>query len=241
MKQATGYIHSMESFGTVDGPGIRFVLFLAGCHLRCLYCHNPDTWTTDGAKEMTAQEVLEKILPLQPFLTGGVTISGGEPLLQAAFCEELIDLCKQNGIHTAIDTSGALPLETTQNVLEKADLILLDIKEFDSDASKVLTGRGNFETLQTLNYLEKIQKPVWIRHVLLPEFTLQTEKLTKLADFLKGFQCVERIELLPFHKMGEFKWQQLGLQYELFQTPEPDELAVTQAREIFQSRGLIVK
>lgn len=240
MTGTIGRIHSMESFGTVDGPGIRFVLFLSGCPLKCLYCHNPDTWASNHAQELTPQQVMDKIISLQPFLTGGVTISGGEPLLQPAFCEELITLCSEKGIHTAIDTSGAVELNFVKPALNKANLILLDIKEFDSSDAKFLTGQTSEKTFTMLKYLEKIKKPVWIRHVLLPGFTLDGNKLAQLAHYLTQFSCIEKIELLPFHKMGEFKWKQLGLNYELENTQAPSQLAVEQAKQIFINRGFQV-
>lgn len=241
MKQTVGLIHSFESFGTVDGPGIRFVVFLSGCPLRCLYCHNPDSWASGANFQKTPREVLEEVLAVKPFLTGGVTLSGGEPLVQPQFCEEFFSLCKKEGIHTAVDTSGAVALEYAKPVLDVVDLVMLDIKEIDTEDAKVLTGMGNEKTLATLDYLESIKKPVWIRHVLLPGYTIFKDKLERMAQKLKSYACIEKIELLPFHKMGEFKWRELGLNYQLSDTREPFIEEVREAREIFERQGFSVQ
>lgn len=229
-----GYIHSYESFGALDGPGIRFVVFLSGCPLQCLYCHNPDTWVQDTKNKVTADELIAKVLPYKNFISsGGVTISGGEPLLQADFCEEFILSCKRNDIHTAIDTSGIIPLDISKKAIEFADLILLDIKEIDEEDCIKLTGKSNKNTFATLEYCEQINKPVWIRHVLLPQYTLKEDKLKRLAEYLKGFSCIKKIELLPYHVMGKYKWKELCMPYALEDIDPPTDKEVADAKAIF--------
>lgn len=232
-----GYIHSYESFGAVDGPGIRFVVFLKGCLLRCLYCHNPDTWHKSEAKEFTVttpEELVNKIMTYKNFImNGGVTLSGGEPLLQAEFCHEVIKLCHDNNIHTAIDTSGAVELEKTAECIKAADLILLDIKEIDAEDCIKLTGKDNSGSMRTLEYCESINKPVWIRHVLVPEYTLKEDKLKRLADYLRKFSCIEKVELLPYHTMGKYKWEQLNEPYKLEGIEPPSKEDVEKAKSIF--------
>ena len=235
----TGRIHSIESFGTLDGPGIRYVLFLQGCPLRCLYCHNPDTLDPAGGKTMTTGDVLADILTYRPFIArGGVTLSGGEPLLQPAFACELLDGCREQRLHTALDTSGAVPLTRSAPALDRADLILLDIKALDADLCATLTGASPDNTLATLDYCESTGKAVWIRHVLVSGHTLDAARLERLADHLLRYACIRKIELLPFHKMGEYKWESLGYAYRLKDTPPPTDAQLQMAREIFSRRGL---
>lgn len=231
-----GYIHSFESLGAVDGPNIRFVVFMQGCPLRCIYCHNPDTWNMKSAKYvMKADALMRKILEYKAFISdGGVTISGGEPLLQPVFCEELLALCRQNKLHTAIDTSGAIKLEKSAAAISLCDLLLLDIKDIDEDDCKTLTGMGNHNSKKTLSLCELIGKPVWLRHVLLPDYTLNDEKLKRLAEFLCGFECIEKIELLPYHNMGAPKWKALGMKYETEFIKPPNLNQVEAAKEIFK-------
>lgn len=230
----TGYFHSFESCGAVDGPGLRYVAFLSGCPLRCLYCHNPDTWEQKKDITRTPEQLLEQIRPYRNFLrNGGVTLSGGEPLMQAAFCEEFLTLCKHEGLHTAIDTSGAMPLAKTQQAIDLADLLLLDIKALDPDLCKELTGQDNRNALDTLRYCEQIQKPVWIRHVLLPGYTLDMQRLRTLAGFIQGFSCVQRIDLLPYHNMGLYKWDTLGIPSKIRDTEPPSAEEVAAARALF--------
>ncbi len=232
-----GYIHSFESFGAVDGPGIRFIVFLKGCLLKCLYCHNPDTWHKNASDEftlITPEELLEKVQSYKNFCTGGVTISGGEPLLQADFCYEFIKLCNENNIHVAIDTSGAVPLEKSSRVIDIADMLLLDIKDIDAEDCKTLTGIDNQNCFKTLEYCEKIQKPVWIRHVLVPEYTMKEDKLKRTAEYLKQFSCVKRVDLLPYHTLGKYKWEQLGAEYKLEGIDTPTKEDVENASLIFK-------
>lgn len=232
-------IHSIETFGALDGPGIRYVLFLQGCPLRCLYCHNPDTWHPNGGRLITLSETFDDILRYRNFIArGGVTLSGGEPLLQADFCEELLDFCHENHIHTAIDTAGSLPLSTCLKAVDSADLILLDIKSLNNVLHRKITGLGNENCLALLNHREETGKPVWIRHVLVPGLTLKEPLLEELARFLKGYTCIQKVELLPFHKMGEYKWAELNAAYSLADTLVPTAEEVKRAKEIFISHGL---
>jgi len=236
----TGRVHSIESFGTLDGPGIRYVLFMQGCPLRCLYCHNPDARSREAGKTMTAGAVMADILTYRPFIKrGGVTLSGGEPLLQPAFACEILDGCRENRFHSAVDTSGAIPLAESRPALDRADLILLDIKAIDDDLCVVLTGASNRNARATLEYCETVGKAVWIRHVVVPGYTLDDERLSRLADYLLRFRCIRRIELLPFHKMGEYKWEALKCPYMLKATPPPTDEEMKRARAIFQCRGLL--
>jgi pyruvate formate lyase activating enzyme len=238
MRDVKGRIHSTESFGAVDGPGIRFVAFLQGCRLRCLYCHNPDTWECHGGMEVSSLELVQKILQYKNFIEkGGVTLSGGEPLLQPEFCEAVIDGCHENGLHVAIDTAGAVPLEASKVAIEKADLIILDIKDIDDEDCIKLTGFSNAETLKTLDFCEKIGKAVWIRQVLLPGYTLKEDKLHRLGKFLKPYKCVKKVELLPYHKMGLYKWEQLGIKSQIKDIEPPGEEEVKKAKEILLEYG----
>jgi len=240
MPQITGRIHSFESFGALDGPGIRYVLFMQGCKLRCKYCHNPDTWDVENGKEVTVNEVLDQIVRYKHFISkGGVTFSGGEPLLQPEFLLAMIKGCKQRELHTAIDTAGSIDLAQCQEVLLANDLLMLDIKAADSEKCKALTGQGNENAFAFLDFCDWYKKAVWIRHVLVPGETLVDDDLKALAERLKAYDCIERVELLPFHKMGEYKWKELGFNYKLSEVSEPDEEDVKRAREIFSSYGLM--
>ena len=207
----TGRIHSFESFGAVDGPGVRYVVFLQGCPLRCMFCHNPDTWEVAAGEEYTASDVVGKILPFRNFYDhgGGVTLSGGEPLMQLSFVKELLTLLKAEGLHTAIDTSAAIPLEQAKEAIDLADMLLLDFKAFDSALCEKITGRPHIleQEKEYLEYCQRTGKKVWIRHVIVPGLTLNEAHLKALGEYLHGFSCVEKIEPLAFHKMGEFKWQ----------------------------------
>jgi len=240
MAEIFGKIHSYESFGAVDGPGVRFVVFLQGCLLRCLYCHNPDTWECGKGKEISSTELIEKILSYKSFISGGVTLSGGEPLLQADFCEDVIDKCHENNLHIAIDTSGSVSLEKSQKAILKADLILLDIKDIDDYDCHILTGQGNKNTFATLDFCEKNKKSVWIRQVLLPNYTLDGSKLHRLGKFLKKYNCVEKVELLPYHKMGLYKWNELQIPNALDKIEPPTSDEVENAKNILREYGLNV-
>lgn len=234
-----GRIHSIETFGAVDGPGIRYIVFLQGCPLKCLFCHNPDSWDMKGGIETNSKSVVENIKPYMSFIkSGGVTLSGGEPLAQPKFALDIINRSKALGLHIALDTAGSIPLNISAPVIDAADMLLLDVKAIDDDMSKIVTGFSNNLPLQTLEYTRKTKKPVWIRHVLLPGYSMTKIQLERLADHLMLFDNIEKVELLPFHKMGEFKWRELGMKYELFETPEPTVEEIHEATDIFKSRGL---
>lgn len=236
-----GRIHSLESFGTVDGPGIRFVVFLQGCPLRCLYCHNPDTWDPKqtGKYVLSPEELLKEVLRYKSFIAkGGVTVTGGEPLLQPEFLYEFYSLCKENGIHTALDTSGAIFTEAVQKVFDIVDLVLLDVKSIDADQHKELTGVKIDNTLKSLNYLEEKNKPTWVRHVIVPGWTDDDLLLKKTADYLAPYRCIEKVELLPYHDMGTHKYEQLGMEYRLKHTLPLSKERLENARNIFRDAGL---
>lgn len=244
LKNITGIIHHTESFGAVDGPGIRFVFFLQGCSLRCLYCHNADAIPRAGGNIWTAKQAADEVLRYKSFISsGGVTFSGGEPLVQPEFVTAVSKLLHEKGIHTALDTAGCEDPDRPEikAAIDESDLIMLDIKAVDSPTAIRLTGRDTVNAWKTLDYCEASGKSVWIRHVLLREYTLDKEKLHTLASRLSKYKCIQRIELLPFHKLGESKWQALGWKYDLFGTAATtmDELA--RAKEIFINAGFVVQ
>ncbi len=230
-----GYIHSVETFGAVDGPGIRYVVFMQGCPLRCIYCHNPDSWKTKTGSLQSVTQVVNGIKPYLNYIkNGGVTISGGEPLLQHKFVFKLIKRLHKLNLNVAIDTAGSLPLKKVKKVVDVADMLLLDIKSLNNELNKTITGAQNLNTLQTLNYCEKINKPVWIRHVIVSGYTLNYDELENLAKFLVNYKCVKRVDLLPFHKMGEYKWKELGIEYKLYDVPTPTIAEIEKANKIFK-------
>lgn len=220
-----GYIHSYETCGAVDGPGIRFIVFTQGCPLRCKYCHNPDTWAPDKGQETTSEDLIEKIQRYKVFMKntgGGLTVSGGEPLMQAEFVADLFKKARSQNLHTALDTSGAASAERTESVLEHTDLMLLDVKSTDPDMYKSLTG-GTIDFLyQSLELAQKHGVEVWLRLVVVPGFTDKLAEIEKINLLQKKYSVISKVELLPFHKMGEYKWAELGLNYELEETNEPD-------------------
>lgn len=226
-----GKIHSVETLGALDGPGLRYVLFLQGCELRCKYCHNPDTWNKRGGRLASVDDVLSDILKYESFIKdGGVTLSGGEPLLQPDFCRELIRELKKKNIHCAIDTAGMADISVSAPVIAMADLVLLDIKAAKKALHKEITGFSNSLPKATLQFCEDIAKPVWIRHVIIPKYTLRKEPLEKLGEYLSQFRCIERVDLLPFHKMGEYKWEQLKLYVPFKNIPEPTDEQIAFAK-----------
>jgi pyruvate formate lyase activating enzyme len=241
-QEISGRIHSVETFGAVDGPGIRFVVFFQGCSLRCLYCHNPDSWNLKDGKEITAKQIVEDISSYHNFIKkGGVTLSGGEPLLQPEFAYEVLKGCKELGLHTAVDTAGSIPLIISKKIIDIADMLLLDIKSYDTFMSATVTGSKTALEMakKTLEYCESINKPVWIRHVLVSYYTMNEKLLEDLAFYLKDFKCIKRVELLPFHKMGEYKWEQLNYDYKLKDVPPTSSKQYNIAAEIFKKYGLI--
>ena len=239
-----GYVHSTESFGTVDGPGIRFVFFLQGCKLRCKYCHNPDTWTLNAGKTMTIDDAVKEVLKYKHYISnGGVTLSGGEPLLQLDFVIELCKKLKENGIHVAVDTSGATFDYTDTELAKKyrelishVDLFLLDIKHIDSDKHKQITGVGNENTLAFAKFLSDNEKSVWIRYVLCPTLSDEESDIIKLKSFINTLNKVDKIEILPYHSLGEIKYEKLGLPYSLKGIKPPLKEQVDRAKEILGIR-----
>ena len=218
-----GYVHSLESFGSVDGPGVRYIIFLTGCAMRCQFCHNPDTWDMKTGTLYTADELLEKAMKYRTYWAkeGGITVSGGEPLLQIDFLTELFRKAKANGIHTTLDTSGnpftrEEPFFSKFNELMKyTDLVMLDIKHIDDEQHIILTGCTNKNILDLARYLSDIKKPVWIRHVLVPERSDYDEYLIKLDEFIQSLDNVQKVEVLPYHTLGAYKWDELGYDYKL--------------------------
>lgn len=211
-------VHSIESFGTVDGPGIRFVLFLQGCHLQCKYCHNRDTWDMNGGEYKSLDDIFEKIMKYKNYIypNGGVTVTGGEPLLQVKFLIELFEKLKKENIHTCVDTSGMVALtDNIKKLLSLTDLVLLDIKHIDSEKCKNLVGFNNERELTFARYLSDNNIHMWIRQVLVPGYTDDEQDLLKLKDFISSLNTVDKVEILPYHDMGRYKWEKLGLKYEL--------------------------
>lgn len=238
-----GRIHSIETCGTVDGPGIRYVIFTQGCPLRCLYCHNPDCRHPKDGKEVTVDELIIDIKKYKSYMNfsgGGVTITGGEPLMQPEFITEIFCRCQELEIHTALDTSGYVNLATAKPVLNYVDLVLLDIKSFDKQTYQQVTHVSLEPTLKFARYLSKIKQPTWIRFVLVPNLTDAAKNIHGLAQFISELNNVERLEILPFHKMGEYKWEQLGYDYQLKNTPAASPELVNKAKEIFQKYGIKV-
>ena len=242
MNNSIGKLHSFESCGTVDGPGLRFVIFMQGCPLKCKFCHNPDTWKLKDAKyHRNPDFVVDHVLKYKSFIkNGGVTGSGGEPLMQLDFLEEILKKFKEEGLHTAIDTSGYILNNRVKEVLKYVDLVLLDIKSINHETYKNITGVELQPTLDFAKYLSEINKPVWIRHVLVHTLNDKKEDLEKLADFVKTLKNVEKIEILPFHKMGEHKWKELGLNYELNDVLPPKKEEIISAENIFIKKGLSI-
>ena len=243
LKTTKGRIHSIETCGTVDGPGIRYVIFTQGCPLRCLYCHNPDCRHPEDGKEVTVDELIIDIQKYQSYMKfsgGGVTVTGGEPLMQPEFISEIFYRCQQLGIHTALDTSGYVKLATAKLVLDYVDLVLLDIKSFDRQIYHQVTQVSLEPTLEFARYLNKINQPTWIRFVLVPNLTDPVENIKSLAQFISQLSNIERVEILPFHKMGEYKWEQLGYEYQLKNTPSASPELVDRTKAIFQEYGIKV-
>lgn len=237
--QSKGHLHSVETCGTVDGPGLRYVMFLSGCPLRCLYCHNPDAQGRPDGKVQTAEDALRDVLKYKNFIrNGGLTISGGEPLMQADFVEAVFKGAKEEGLHTALDTSGYLGSKASDSLLEQTDLVLLDIKSWNKATYKKTTGCYIEPTLQFAKRLSDMGKPAWIRFVLVPGLTDGEENITGVAKFVSELKNVERVEILPFHKMGENKYEELGIPYELSMTPTPTPAKIDHAKEIFASFGV---
>ncbi len=239
-KNEPGRIHSIESFGSVDGPGVRYVIFVQGCRMRCRYCHNPETWALEGGECHTAEEMLQKALRYRSYWgkTGGITVSGGEPLLQLGFLTSLFEKAKAAGISTVIDTAGnpftrEEPFFSRfQELLAYTDLFLLDIKQMDPAEHKALTGCDNHNILDLAQYLSDQGKDMWIRHVLVPGLTDGEAELCQMAAFVKGLKTVKRLEVLPYHALGLFKWDKLGIPYTLRDAVAPTAEEVKRAEQI---------
>ena len=230
-------VHSIESFGTVDGPGIRFVLFLQGCSLKCKYCHNRDTWDIKGGEFKSLDEIFENILRYKSYIypNGGVTVTGGEPLLQYEFLIELFKRLKKEGIHTCVDTSGMVILsDKIKELIGLTDLFLLDIKHIDPDKCKELVGMSNKRELEFARYLSDNNKHMWIRQVLVPGFTDDEQDLLKLKDFIASLKTVDRVEILPYHNMGKYKWEELNYKYELDGVRTATDEDVLRAKKILE-------
>ncbi len=235
-----GFIHSIESFGSVDGPGIRFLIFLQGCPMRCQFCHNPDSWKTGVGEEWYADDLLDKAERFRSYWgdNGGITVSGGEALLQIDFLLELFEKAHQRGINTCLDTSAQLFtqkgvfFEKFERLMQVTDTILLDIKHIDDEEHRKLTRHSNQNILDCARYLSDIKKPVWIRHVLIPGITDKDEYLVQLRDFLKTLDNIQRIDVLPYHTMGIYKYEKLGIDYPLKEVNPPSTDRVENAKRI---------
>lgn len=235
-----GYVHSLESFGSVDGPGVRYVIFLSGCAMRCQFCHNPDTWKMGEGQEYTVDELLKKALRYKSYWgdKGGITVSGGEPMLQMDFLIEFFCKAKEAGVSTALDTSGNPYTRREpwyskwQELMRYTDLVLLDLKQIDEEEHIKLTGHTNANILEMAEELSEMQKPVWIRHVLVPGGSDQDIYLNRLSDFIRTLSNVERVEVLPYHTLGKFKWEKLGLDYPLEGVNPPTQERIDHARTI---------
>lgn len=232
----TGRIHSLETFGTLDGPGIRFVLFMQGCALQCQYCHNPDSWNNQIGKVVSVDDVLAEIEPYISYYKGsggGITVSGGEPTLQAPFVAELFKACKEKwNLHTTLDSSGFCESSHVEQLLRYTDLVLLDLKQMNNQRHKALTGQPNDRILKFARWLSDRGTAMWVRHVLVPGRTDDEQDLTALGQFIGSLNGVERFEILPYHRMGIYKWEQLGKPYELGGVGTPTDIEVERAYRI---------
>ncbi|WP_288605103.1 pyruvate formate-lyase-activating protein [Treponema succinifaciens] len=237
-----GYIHQLESFGSVDGPGVRFIIFFSGCPLRCKYCHNPDTWDMTKGKLYTADELLNEALSCKAYwgAKGGITVSGGEPLMQLDFLLELFTKAKEKGVNTCIDTAGG-PFtkegdwfEKFKKLMEVTDILLMDIKHIDEEEHIKLTGRTGKNIIEMFRYLDEIKKPIWIRHVLVPGITDNDEYLLRTRDFIRTLSNVQRVEILPYHGLGAMKYKDLGIDYVLKDTESPSAERVANAKKILE-------
>lgn len=234
-----GYVHSFESLATVDGEGVRCAVFLAGCPLRCAYCHNPDTWIINSGKEMETETLVKKVARFKPYFgqDGGVTFSGGEPLLQAEFIKETAELLEPMGINYVIDTSGAVELtETVKSVLDNARLVILDLKFWDDESYIEYTGHGMENILKILRYLDETGKRTWIRTVVVPGINDKEEVMGRYLEVVKGIKCAERYELLAFHTMGFYKYTELGVENRFRDIP-PCDLAVKDKLQEFINKN----
>ena len=236
MNNLLGKIHSIESCGTVDGPGIRFVIFMQGCPMRCLYCHNPDSWDYDSNNLMTVEDILKQYEGIKEFCTGGITVTGGEPLVQIDFITELFKKAQEKNIHTALDTSGVLFNKENTNKIEKllkyTSLVMLDIKHIDDIEHKKLTGFSNKNILEFASYLSDKNIPTWIRHVVVPTTTYKEEYLTQLGEFIAKLKNIKALDVLPYHDMAKVKYEKLGIKNPLNSIPALSKEDAIKARNI---------
>lgn len=233
-----GRVHSIETFGTLDGPGIRVVIFLQGCPLRCKYCHNRDSWNKNGGKIYATDQLINEVIKYKSYIdasNGGLTVSGGEATMQPEFLNELFEKAKELNIHTCLDTSGFVDIRTIKPILNNTDLVILDIKHMDDEKCKSLTGVTNKKTLDLARYLSDINKPVWIRHVLVPGITDDVSHLKSLSKFVNSLNNVEKFEFLPYHTLGVFKWERMGIPYELINVREATQEDINRAMIIFNN------
>lgn len=229
-------IHSIESFGTFDGPGIRYVLFLQGCPFECLYCANPDTMKFEDGKDYAITDIIKEAVNMKSYYTneGGVTVSGGEPCCQARQLIKLFTTLREQGIHTALDTNGHVLNHHVKDLLELTDLVLLDVKHIDDSMHEIVTGKSNAKTLAFAQYLQEINKPFWLRYVLVPGLTDKPDHLHQLGEYFKDFENIEKLEIQPYHKLGVHKWKHLGKDYPLEGTPENTTEQLEKAKAIFE-------
>lgn len=238
-----GIVHSLESFGSVDGPGVRFVVFLQGCALRCKYCHNPETWSCEGGTEWTAGDLFQRVYRYRNYWgkKGGITVSGGEPLRQLPFVTAFFELARSKGVHTALDTAGQpfRPDDTEylaafDRLMRSTSLVILDLKEIDPERHRQLTGKDNANILAMARRISDLGVPLWIRHVLVPGLTDDEESLRQTAEFIASLKTVQRVEVLPYHTLGLFKWQKLGISYPLPDAVSPTADEIRRAEELLQ-------
>lgn len=232
----TGKVHSIQSLGTVDGPGVRFVVFMQGCNLRCKCCHNPDTWSTEGGTAYTPEEIVSKALRCKEYFgkDGGITISGGEPLLQADFCRKVFSLCRKEGINTCLDTSGSILNENVKQLLEETDRVLLDIKYTDESLYQENAGCSLNKPLEFLSYLNARQIPVTLRQVIIPGLTDKADNILKLKEIATEYTCVDKVELLPFRKICQVKYDNMGIPFPFSHIPEPTRETMEKLNQIIQ-------
>ncbi|UYM16985.1 pyruvate formate-lyase-activating protein [Endozoicomonas euniceicola] len=237
-----GRVHSQDSFGTVDGPGIRYVVFMQGCHMRCRYCHNRDTWDLrEGGELKSHGEVFQDIYKVRNFLSGGVTVTGGEPLIQAEFVADLFAECRKAGMHTCLDTNGFTKTisEPVERLLANTDLVLLDLKQIDDAMHQKLTYVTNQHPLNFARYLHKINKPVWIRYVVVEGYTVDPQYAARMAEFIAPMKNVEKVEILPYHALGVHKWDLLNDTYELESVTPPTTEQLEAIKKEFIQRGVV--
>ena len=238
-----GNIHSIETFGSADGPGVRYLIFLKGCNMRCKYCHNPDTWAKTEGEMKSAEEILQQALRYKRYWgkKGGITVSGGEPLRQMDFLTEFFTLARAKGVHTALDTAGQpfrpddpAYLADFDRLMASTSLVILDLKEIDPERHRRLTGKDNANILAMARHISDLGIPLWVRHVLVPGLTDDEEGLRKTADFIRSLKTVQRVEVLPYHTLGLFKWQKLGIPYPLPDAVPPTAEQVKRAEDLLE-------